>query len=110
MQAFLRDDLLVFCREAPPEFNDHQRDVFCVFSGVGVSRLRIYLNTHGGDREERGDYDGDGGEGTMYNEAEDGDGGVGNVTAGTNGMQIDEMGENEEEELGGDSEMLGHEY
>lgn len=33
-----------FCRDAPPEFNDHQRDVFCVFSGHGVSRLRDHLN------------------------------------------------------------------
>jgi len=44
VQAFLRDDLLAFCREAPPEFNNHQRDVFCVFSGGGVGRLRDYLN------------------------------------------------------------------
>ena len=44
MQAFLRDELLTFCREAPPEFNEHQRDVFCVFSGPGVGRLREFLN------------------------------------------------------------------
>lgn len=44
MQAFLRDELLAFCREAPPEFNEHQRDVFCVFSGTGVARLREFLN------------------------------------------------------------------
>lgn len=44
MQAFLRDELLAFCREAPPEFNEHQRDVFCVFSGTGVARLRDFLN------------------------------------------------------------------
>jgi F-box and leucine-rich repeat protein GRR1 len=44
VQAFLRDDLLVFCRDAPPDFNDHQREVFCVFSGPGVNRLRFYLN------------------------------------------------------------------
>jgi len=44
VQSFLRDDLTVFCREAPPEFNDHQREVFCVFSGPGVSRLREHLN------------------------------------------------------------------
>lgn len=44
VQAFLRDELLTFCREAPPEFNEHQRDVFCVFSGNGVSRLRDFLN------------------------------------------------------------------
>lgn len=44
MQAFLRDELVVFCRDAPPEFNEHQRDVFCVFSGTGVARLRQFLN------------------------------------------------------------------
>lgn len=68
VQAFLRDDLVTFCREAPrgtpappciyslliptdklthtsaAEFNDHQRDMFCVFSGVGVTKLRDYLN------------------------------------------------------------------
>ncbi|KAK4508121.1 hypothetical protein PRZ48_001859 [Zasmidium cellare] len=44
VQAFLRDELLAFCREAPPEFNEHQRDVFCVFSGTGVARLRDFLN------------------------------------------------------------------
>ncbi|KAL1297068.1 hypothetical protein AAFC00_004655 [Neodothiora populina] len=49
VQAFLRDDLTVFCREAPSEFNDHQREVFCVFSGTGVARLREYLNGGGTD-------------------------------------------------------------
>jgi F-box and leucine-rich repeat protein GRR1 len=44
VQAFLLDELLSFCRDAPPEFNDHQRDVFCVFSGHGVARLRDHLN------------------------------------------------------------------
>ena len=44
VQAFLREDLTVYCREAPPEFNEHQRDVFCVFSGAGVTRLREHLN------------------------------------------------------------------
>ena len=27
------------------EFTDHQRTVFCVFSGEGVNRLRAYLNS-----------------------------------------------------------------
>ena len=27
------------------EFTEHQREVFCVFSGEGVNRLRNYLNT-----------------------------------------------------------------
>lgn len=58
MQAFLRDDLTVFCREAPGEFNDHQREVFCVFSGTGVARLREYLNG-GGTAMETGIVDSD---------------------------------------------------
>ena len=82
MQAFyLREDLISFCREAPPgtfsplpleqhlttvnintEFTEHQRHVFCVFSGEGVNRLRNYLN-------ESPDtlYDT---EGTMYDDRE----------------------------------------
>ncbi|KAK3370473.1 hypothetical protein B0H63DRAFT_316455 [Podospora didyma] len=44
VQAFLRDDLEAFCRDAPPEFTEHQRSVFCVFSGQGVVNLRRYLN------------------------------------------------------------------
>jgi hypothetical protein len=44
VQAFLQEDLTAFCREAPPEFTQQQRDVFCVFSGEGVTRLREYLN------------------------------------------------------------------
>ncbi|KAH6658232.1 hypothetical protein BKA67DRAFT_209184 [Truncatella angustata] len=58
--AFLRDDLEAFCREAPPDFTDHQRQVFCVFSGPGVSGLKRFLNTkpefaqfHNGDENLR---------------------------------------------------------
>ncbi|KAK1622784.1 F-box domain-containing protein [Colletotrichum phormii] len=43
--AFLREEFAEFCRPPPPEFTDHQRGVFCVFSGVGVTKLRDYLNT-----------------------------------------------------------------
>ncbi|WYZ46769.1 hypothetical protein EsH8_IX_000994 [Colletotrichum jinshuiense] len=43
--AFLREEFAEFCRPPPPEFTDHQRGVFCVFSGIGVSRLRDYLNS-----------------------------------------------------------------
>lgn len=50
--AFLRDDLDRFCREAPPDFTEHQRAVFCVFSGTGVTGLRDHLNT----REEFAEY------------------------------------------------------
>ncbi|KAI1174401.1 hypothetical protein F4777DRAFT_383885 [Nemania sp. FL0916] len=41
--AFLRDDLDKFCREAPADFTDHQRAVFCVFSGTGVIDLRHHF-------------------------------------------------------------------
>ncbi|CAL3972024.1 hypothetical protein PZA11_005249 [Diplocarpon coronariae] len=45
VQSFLRSDLEQFCREAPAEFTEHQRNVFCVFSGMGVMGLRNHLNT-----------------------------------------------------------------
>ncbi|KAG5982319.1 hypothetical protein E4U54_006394, partial [Claviceps lovelessii] len=43
--AFQRDDFQAYCRVAPAEFTQHQRDVFCVFSGNMVSQFREYLNT-----------------------------------------------------------------
>ncbi|CAK7233275.1 SCF ubiquitin ligase complex subunit [Sporothrix bragantina] len=46
--AFLREDLNRFCRSPPPEFTMHQREVFCVFSGEGVSHLRDHLNEEPG--------------------------------------------------------------
>ena len=51
----------------PTEFTDHQRNVFCVFSGEGVNRLRNYLND-----DPTGIYDT---ESTMYDDHElvDGD-------------------------------------
>ena len=43
------------------EFNEHQRDVFCVFSGVGVQRLRIdaeqVVQVVGQYRTQEGDVD-----------------------------------------------------
>ena len=51
VDAFLREDLNQFCREAPDEFNAHQRQVFCVFSGPGVTGLRKYLNEQRALRE-----------------------------------------------------------
>ncbi|KAK3984748.1 SCF E3 ubiquitin ligase complex F-box protein grrA [Cladorrhinum sp. PSN332] len=42
--AFLRSDLEQFSRDAPQEFTEHQRSVFCVFSGQGVASLRRHLN------------------------------------------------------------------
>lgn len=53
-----RDDLDPFCREAPPEFTDHQRQVFCVFSGTGVIGLRKYLNEQESERLRTAGEDG----------------------------------------------------
>lgn len=81
------------------EFNEHQRDVFCVFSGVGVSRLRNYLNADTTHRRVPL-YD----DGTMF---DDDDGAepemIVNVTAQAHGMGIDDM----DEDFGEGSEMLG---
>ncbi|VUC21700.1 unnamed protein product [Clonostachys rosea] len=43
--AFQRDEFQPFCRPAPQEFTQHQRNVFCVFSGNMVSDFRRFLNT-----------------------------------------------------------------
>ena len=45
MHAFLRNEFQQFGREPPHEFTEHQRSLFCVFSGTCVKRLRDYLNT-----------------------------------------------------------------
>ncbi|KAL2201897.1 RNI-like protein [Sarocladium strictum] len=43
--AFQREEFQPYCRQAPPEFTQHQRDVFCVFSGHQVGKFREFLNT-----------------------------------------------------------------
>ncbi|KAG0171751.1 SCF ubiquitin ligase complex subunit [Apophysomyces sp. BC1015] len=43
--AFLRPDIQQFCRPAPKDFSQQQRNVFCVFSDDGVHELRKYLST-----------------------------------------------------------------
>ncbi|KAJ5084514.1 hypothetical protein NUU61_009093 [Penicillium alfredii] len=70
---FLRAELTAFCREAPPEFTQQQRDVFCVFSGEGVKRLREFLNqNHSPPQEET--------EATMYDDDEELDEDEGQMT------------------------------
>ncbi|BDD60728.1 SCF ubiquitin ligase complex subunit [Monascus purpureus] len=64
VQAFLRPELTAFCREAPREFTDQQRELFCVFSGEGVSRLREFLNRTSPSLQE-------GTEATMYDDDEE---------------------------------------
>ncbi len=115
VQAFLREDLIVFCREAPPglssppalcppslmtraEFNEHQRDVFCVFSGVGVARLRGYLNADAPNRrpsvfEQATMFHDDGAETDMML----------NVTSQANEMGIEDM----DDDFGESSDILG---
>lgn len=41
--AFRRTDLQAWCRAPPKDFNAHQRQAFCVYSGKGVNELRFYL-------------------------------------------------------------------
>lgn len=41
--AFLREDYQQFCRSAPAEFTELQRQTFCVYSGKGVQDIRKYL-------------------------------------------------------------------
>ncbi|CEP16455.1 hypothetical protein [Parasitella parasitica] len=48
--AFLRNDLQQFCRPPPKDFTELQRNVFCVYSDVGVQNLKNYLNTMYFDR------------------------------------------------------------
>lgn len=55
----MSDNLTAFCREAPAEFTQQQRDVFCVFSGDGVNRLRLYLNQLSRAESEATMYDDD---------------------------------------------------
>ncbi|KAF9268162.1 RNI-like protein [Marasmius fiardii PR-910] len=41
--AFRQPELQQFCREPPPEFSTTQQSTFCVYSGKGVSQLRVFL-------------------------------------------------------------------
>lgn len=43
ISLFLRRDITQFCREPPHDFNQLQRDSFCVFLGRGVNELRDHL-------------------------------------------------------------------
>lgn len=74
--AFQRDDFQPFCRQAPAgefssmvrprikartdppktEFTQHQRDVFCVFSGNMVSKFRDFLNSAPQFEDVRDDF------------------------------------------------------
>ncbi|KAF2275430.1 RNI-like protein [Westerdykella ornata] len=101
VHAFLRDDLLEFIRPAPEEFNEHQREVFCVFSGAGVVRLRQYLLNNPPGMVPRlgfgtGDNPNDAAT-TMYDDGEEPE--MIDVTVQANTMAIDEAWE----DVGGDN-------
>lgn len=81
------------------EFNEHQRDVFCVFSGVGVQRLRNYLNTDTAHTRRAPFED----ESTMYDDDGEQPEVMDDVTAQANGMGIEDM----DEDFGEESEMMG---
>ncbi|KAI4126133.1 MAG: hypothetical protein LQ338_003903 [Usnochroma carphineum] len=97
---FLREDLITFCREAPPEFTEHQRTMFCVFSGHGVNKLRDYLNSE----DPASIYDT---EGTMYDEREADDGEADQQVTGmmnATGLGGDDDDMNDEDEPGEESQ------
>lgn len=79
----MSDNLTAFCREAPAEFTQQQRDVFCVFSGDGVNRLRLYLNQLNiSSRDES--------EATMYDDDEELDEDEGRMTGLMNATVIND--------------------
>ncbi|KAL8742884.1 MAG: hypothetical protein Q9190_004706 [Brigantiaea leucoxantha] len=94
---FLREDLISFC-----QFTDHQRNMFCVFSGEGVNRLRNYLNE---DPESL--YNA---EGTMFDDREGEDGDADQQVTGllnATGLGADDDDVNEEDETGEGSQYGG---
>ncbi|KAL8705606.1 MAG: hypothetical protein Q9201_001293 [Fulgogasparrea decipioides] len=92
---FLREDLTAFCREAPPEFTEHQRHMFCVFSGPGVNKLRDYLSADPGSLYDT--------EGTMYDDRDGEDGDADRQVTGmmnATGLGVDDDDMNDEDEAG----------
>lgn len=101
VQAFLREELTTFCREAPAEFTQQQRDVFCVFSGEGVSALRDFLNRAAIPYRQETE------EGTMYDDADELDEEEGQVTGLMNAAVINDEEDNEMADGGTPSAPLG---
>ncbi|KKK19816.1 hypothetical protein P175DRAFT_0561118 [Aspergillus ochraceoroseus IBT 24754] len=83
VSSFLRQELTVFCREAPAEFTHQQREVFCVFSGEGVNRLRNFLNQETVPQRDMN-------EATMYDDDEELDEDEGQVTGLMNATGIND--------------------
>lgn len=45
VSAFKVKEYQQFCRPPPDDFNEHQSNSFCVFSGAGIAALRNHLNS-----------------------------------------------------------------
>ncbi|KAL9033286.1 MAG: hypothetical protein Q9214_007587, partial [Letrouitia sp. 1 TL-2023] len=83
-------------------FTDHQRNMFCVFSGEGVNRLRNRLNA-----DPPPLYDT---EGTMYDDHDGEDGDADQQVTGlmnATGLGADDDDMNEEDEAGEGSQYGG---
>ena len=70
------------------EFTEHQRHVFCVFSGEGVNRLRSYLNSQPDIHDT---------EGTMYDDREVEDIETDQQVAGL--MQVTGLNDDDDEDM-----------
>ena len=94
------------------EFNEHQRNVFCVFSGAGIGRLREHLNETPvlGEYDDNWTmYDGDGGfndEGTGYNESMNAENTAQQQLNGVTGLMGATAIEETDEDIGDDSEII----
>lgn len=54
--AFRRPELQEMCRAPPKDFNEHQRQAFCVYSGKGVHDLRKFLQHVYSDEQLAADF------------------------------------------------------
>lgn len=98
-------------KESLLEFNEHQRNVFCVFSGAGIGRLREYLNKTPalGEFDDNWTmYDGNGGfnEGTEFSETMSAENTAQQQVNGVTGLMGATAIEETDEDIGDDSEVI----
>ena len=104
---------IIIDASASTEFNDHQRNVFCVFSGTGIGRLREHLNqtpTHHEYDDSWTMYEGDGGfneEGQVYDDNMDAESTAQQQVNGVTGMTGATAIEETDEDIGDESELTG---
>ena len=94
------------------EFNDHQRNVFCVFSGAGIGRLREHLNQTPVHREYNDNwtmYEGDdfNDEEQVFGENMDANNTAQQQVNGVTGMMGATAIEEADEDIGEESEVMG---